>query len=342
MSSIANLTWTPVPGSTSTLVEYKAATDTDWTVATGAGDNPTIYNTYSITLQDGVQYYYRLTTNGIRCAPTSITGPMKNGSSLCCPTGYTLSADGSYCQQVNITPATAPTNSENTIASPYFNYGAYGSLIYNAGYNLNGVGNYVKIPSSNTFWINFNQSTTSGPNNRTALWAPGTPGAGQQVGFTVCINAPTAGTYYIGCFADNYVQISVDGVDKVVMDKTAMGNAFQATYPGIGDSCTFYFWHIYPVVLTSGSHIINIIGHNDGGPAGFGTEIYNATSTDLQGAVSYSNLGSKLIFSTKDYIGQPIQIGTGGLGYTCATGGLVLCDGSPYCKQVLTTALISC
>ena len=61
-------------------------------------------------------------------------------------------------------------------------------------------------------------------------------------------------------------------------------------------------------------------------------------------ATSYTDLGSKLIFSSKDYIGQPVQIGTGGVGYTCAAGGssLVLCDGTPYCLQLLTTSTVPC
>jgi hypothetical protein len=254
-----------------------------------------------------------------------------------------LSADSSYCYKNVDTAATPPSSSENTVAAPYFNYGAYGSVIYSPGYDIGGFGPFTLISLSNTFWNNATESFALGPNNRTALWATTTTDS-QQVGFTVCITAPVSGTYYVGCFGDNYIQILADGVYVVSMNVTNMAAYFEANgYPGIGPAVTFYLWHIYPVVLTAGTHVIEIIGNNVVGPAAMGAEIYNATSAQIQSATSYVDLGAELIFSTKDFIGQPVQIGSGGIGYSCPAGSsLVLCSGPAFCRQVLTTSIISC
>lgn len=342
-TSIANISWVPVPGSVSTLVEYKVSGTTTW-ITPVTPTNPTSYSVYSLLINNGVRYDVRLTTNGLRCAPGSKTFQIINSMGACCPAGYALSLDGSYCYQTNTTLATPPTSSDITAASPYFNYGAYGSVIYNPGYSIDGYGSFTLINVTNPFWINNPENTTNGPNNRTALWASTGPGVNQDIGFTKCVTLPNDGVYYVGCFADNYIRINVDGTPIVVMNPLTMASYFEANgYPGIGPSVTFYFWHIYPITLTTGNHVIEVIGHNDSGPAGMGAEIYNATSAQIRAATSYGSFGSQLIFSSKDYFGQPVQIGTGGLGYTCPSGySLVLCDGPAYCTQTLTTPIITC
>jgi len=87
--------------------------------------------------------------------------------------------------------------------------------------------------------------------------------------------------------------------------------------------------------LLSGINYVEIYGNNTTGTASVGVEVYDATVSDLSGATSYSDLGSKLLFSTKDQVGLPVTIGTT-IGYTCPSGySLVTCDGAYYCSERL-------
>lgn len=347
MSTIANITWSFVPGSLSTLVEYKLHSSSTWITPTSP-NNPTTNNTYPIIIQDNLVYDVRLTTNGIRCSPRSTTLQVLHTANNCCPPGYSLSTDGTFCQQVNTTSATPPSAPENTIAKNSVSYGVFGTVIYDPGYDVDGTGNFTLISYSNSFWVNGDGSggganTTNGAPNRTGLWST-TTSDNQDVGFAVCITAAVTGTYYVGCMGDNRVSIFLDGNTIVSMNVPSMIAFFSSHgFPGIDAQVTFRFWHVYPVMLSAGDHVLEVIGHNDTGVAAMGTEIYLLTSSQIQAAASYSDIGSGLIFSTKDFIGQPVQVGSGGIGYSCPSGySLVLCEGPAFCRQILTTSTIPC
>jgi hypothetical protein len=130
----------------------------------------------------------------------------------------------------------------------------------------------------------------------------------------------------------------VDGVTIVSQDATALG----AQYGG-DIAAPFKAWHIYPVVLTAGPHIVEMIGHNVAPPAALGCEIYNATAAEITAATSYTDLAGKLIFSSKDYFGEEAQIGTGDVGYTCPDGySLAPCEDPIKCRRIITTDKIDC
>lgn len=352
MSAIVNITWSFVPGSMSTLVEYKL-TDSDTWITPTSPNNPTTQNVYTLIVDENTFYDVRLTTNGIRCAPRSTTFQIFAPQGACCPPGYTLSDDETYCFQTNTTAATPPSDPQNTVAQVLTPYNTFGTLIYNSGFNVDGTGSFTQIPYSNSFWVNgsgyptLNATTTDGPLNRTGLWTS-TTFSGQTVGFTVCISVPSTGIYYVGSSADNLTSIRVDGNLLLQMDPDAMKTFLQANgYPLVDIDAPFRFWHIYPINLVAGERVVEIVGHNQvapgPNPAAVGIEVYNATPAELQAATSYVDLGSKLIFSTKDYIGQPVQVGSEGFGYTCPDGySLVLCDGPAFCTQTLITDPIAC
>lgn len=350
MSTTANITWSFVPGSLSTLVEYRLSGDTIW-ITPSSPDNPTITNTYSLVIENNVYYDVRLTTNGISCGPKATT--IQIISSLgCCPPGYTMSGDETYCYQINTTAATPPSSPENTVAKPFAGYGTWGTLIYDIGYNINGTGTFTQISFANTFWVNgsgypnLSGTTGNGPLNRSALWSI-TELTPQTIGYSACITLDEPGTYYVGAAADNYSSIYLDGNLLLQMDPVAMstflaanGYPLATTYP---TESTFRFWHIYPVQLQAGTQVLEIIGTNTGSIAAMGAEIYSASAAEIISATSYVDLGSDLIFSTKDVIGDPVQSGSDGIGYSCPVGySLVLCDGPAYCTQTLTTATIPC
>lgn len=338
MASTANITWDFVPGSLSTLVEYRVSGDTVW-ITPGSPANPTTQNTYPIAIEDNVYYDVRLTTNGIRCAARSITFQIVRPLG-CCPSGYTLSVDGTYCLQVNDTAATPPSTPETTVAKTNSFYTDCGTYIYSPGYSSDGTGTSTQIPTSNNFWKNgsgtciANGNTSDGPMNRCALWSV-TESPNQDIGFSVCVNISTPQTYYIGFGCDNYGILRIDGNTIIEQDPAAL----DVQYGIIG--APFHVWHIYPVELTAGQHIIEMIGHNVAPPAAMGAEIYDNTIAEILAATSYSDL--TIIFSTKDYVGEDVQLGTDGVGYTCPVGySLVFCEGPAFCRQILTTSLIPC
>lgn len=347
----ANIEWDFVPGSLYTTVEYKLASSNVWITPT-TPTNPTTQNEYTIVLQESTYYDIRLTTTGTKCAPKSRTLRILTESvaTTCCPPDYTPSSDGTYCYQDLTVAATAPTNPENTVAKTFGGYGSWGTLIYDNGYNINGTGTFTQIPYSNGFWVNgtgypsLGSPALNGPLNRSGLWAT-TMGPTQTIGFTYCLEVPAPGVYYIGVAADNYISIDINGTNVLTMDIPAMtsylashGYPLSSTYSG---ECAFRFWHIYPVSLTVGTKIINVKATNTGDIAAMGAEIYDATMAQLISATSYP--ASRVLFTTKDYRGQPVQIGTDGAGYTCPTNyNLVLCDGPAYCKRTLTSPLIPC
>jgi len=340
-TSIATISWTPPPGSTGTLVEYKLASSSTWITPT-TPNNPTLAATYPLTITDNQVYNVRLTNYGARCLPRSRTFNIISVVNNCCPPGYSLSPDGTYCMQVNTTAATPPSSQEITVSSTNAAYTNFGAYIYDPGYASNGTGTSNQIPTSNSFWWNPSLTTTQGPMNRSGLWAT-TATSNQDVGFSVCITVPDTSVYYVGIGVDNYGILQIDGNVIVTQDPTALAAQYNPTFPGIGPAVTFKIWHIYPVTLTQGTHVLNIIGHNVSGAAGLGVEVYNLTIPQLQSATSYADMGAGLIFSSKDFIGQNVQIGSGGTGYTCPPNySLVFCTDSPYCTQTLTTNIIPC
>lgn len=350
----AHITWQPVSGSTGYLVQYKLQTDLDYTTPTDP-PNPTLATSYDIQIDTDTFYDVLITSNGVNCAPRGITIQIFAPSGGCCPNEYALSADGTYCFSSSTDVATPPSAGENTVAAPYVTYSEWGTLIYNPGYSSNGVGTFTQIPFSNPFWVNGigypNEPGTigAGPMNRAALWAT-TLEDGQTIGFTTCITVPETKVYYVGIGGDNIPSITLDGNPIIEMDPTVMAN-YLAThgypqiliFPNAANESPFNWWHIYPVTILSGTHVLEMTCFNIAGPAAMAAEIYNATPSEIMSATSYADLGAKLIFSTKDFIGQPVQIGSDGIGYTCPSGfSLILCDGPAYCIRLLTTPPIDC
>lgn len=268
------------------------------------------------------------------------------GLERCCAGGYTLSEDETECIKIVTTTATPPISSENTVAKTNTDYSVCGSYIFSS-FLVNGTGVASQIPLTNSWWRNgagacvVPQFVNQGPMNRCALWAV-SEFPDQQVGFTVCIDVPETKTYYMGIGSDNFSIIKVDGVTILSQDAAAMGIQFGV--PSL--AAPLRVWCIYPIILTAGiTHVVELIGQNFSNPipnpAAMGAEIYNNTPSEIIAATNYVDLD--LIFSTKNYVGQPVQIGNGGIGYTCPPGySLVLCDGPAYCQKIDTIPVKGC
>lgn len=257
-----------------------------------------------------------------------------------CPINYTLSDNSSFCYIEETAEATPPSAPENCVAVSYEYWGTCGAVIYDS-FNVNGTGSYTPISPSNPFWINGGvgtcatfQTLTDGVLNRTGVWAP-VPLPSQKIGFSVCINITETKTYYIGVGSDNFAIIRVDGQTIISQDEAAM----DAQFGLVGGGACSQYWNIYPIEIQAGNHAIELIGENSpqvvSNPASIGAEIYDNTPAEIAAATSYGDLN--LIFSTKDYVGMPIQLGTDDVGYTCPVGfSLVYCESPVICRKVTT------
>ena len=233
-----------------------------------------------------------------------------HGGSCTCPSGYTQL--GNICQLVEETAATPPVYQDILVSRTNVSYSAYGTAIFSS-YNSDGTGTYSVVSLSNTFWNNSAETTTNGPLNRSGVW--GARGS-HEIGFTFQQYIPSSKIYYVGFGCDNIGSIKVNGTTIIQQDLSALNTMWGTT----GDNITFRYWYIYPVQLSVGLNIIELWGFNNGGESSVGFEIYDATSAELAAATSYVDLGNKLIYSTKDHIGDPVYLGSGGVGYTCPEG----------------------
>lgn len=243
-----------------------------------------------------------------------------------CPPGYILNEISMICELDEVEAATVEETLVEACESQYTQYAMLGSLIYTGGFNANGEGvsghvlnglgtdianGDVVLMTNNGVWRNNTLTENNyGPINRAGVWR--CAGSGGSFGFVVPVNVPTNGTYYFGIGADNFFQITVNGV--TVVDTTPLtGNDI---YWNSGPNSAFYrYWHIYPVALTAGINYIGFVGVDTGGVESvLAAEIYNNTLAELQAAVlepafladpalfpvdqsHYTNLN--LIFSTR-------------------------------------------
>ncbi len=214
-----------------------------------------------------------------------------------CPAGYTTI--GEECVKISTLPTEQPPTHTPLlmIVKTYAQYSKHGTLIYNPGYALNGSGTstlYNLLP----FWRNIALNTVDGPMNRCALWTA-VATSYQQIGFSVCVNIPTDKTYLIGWGADNFAFLRIDGKYIIRMAEQEV-------------SATFDYWHVYPVEIKAGIHVIEVIANNMSSIAAFGGEIYDCTPAELLAIDNVPALDAVTIFSTKNMRGQYTNLGTNG------------------------------
>lgn len=250
-----------------------------------------------------------------------------------CEPGYVLSPDGTYCYKEDVVSATSPINPQVTIEKNGISYGTCGTYIYSPGFNLDGTGTSTKIPVTNSFWYNglgncSDGDTVSGPINRAGLWTT-VATENQDIGYSKCITVPETKVYYVGIACDNYGIIRLDATTIVSQNEAALNTKYSAV------GACFKVFHIYPVLIPKGNRILEGIGHNTAGPAALAVEIYDNTAAEIMAATSYANLN--VIFSTKDFIGEEVQIGSGGVGWGCPSSdySLSFCDDPVVCKRLI-------
>jgi hypothetical protein len=176
---------------------------------------------------------------------------------------------------------------------------------------------------------------TAGRLNTVGIWAPGIAN-NVELSFEYCITIDTTKQYLVALAGDNYVKFYVDSTLYVELN--------DATATGL---TPFNYWHVFPVTLSAGTHIIKISGVNVGGPATVGGEIYDISESQFRSVLGIratgpgncgnviSDLNPYLIFSTQNLIGwqvaDPDNPGT----WSCPSGSggvLDFCNGVAQCK----------
>jgi len=245
-----------------------------------------------------------------------------------CPAEY-FPVNG-QCAKVTIEAVAPPITNVMLPPAPYYQYSWWGVKVYNTGYAKDGSGNYTlyTFPSTeenpDNFWQNNDGETDEGAMNRTCLWTTlnsfGEGGVGEEIGFSQCIEVTEEKKYLVGFGVDNAVRIVVDS--QIVMEQSK-----------IADANRFRYWNVYPVTLTPGAKVLEVIAHNVNGPAGIGVEIYDCTVAQLMATKTQAQLDPYIIFSTKDLFNTETYYGTDG-GYAIRPGwSLVSCHDPMYYKK---------
>jgi hypothetical protein len=187
-------------------------------------------------------------------------------------------------------------------------YATDGVKLYSPGYNIDGTGTNISWNTSNnggsyagTFWTNPVTANKTGRLNYAGLWS------GKSLTYlgtgtlTFNITASSNTTYYFGIGCDNLASLYLDN-----------NPILTQTYPD-GTGANFRYWHIYPIAISSGSHVVKLIGENAGipgpnNPGSMGIEIYNNTSTQISASIAASPNGTSipsgidLVYSSKDHL----------------------------------------
>jgi hypothetical protein len=191
-------------------------------------------------------------------------------------------------------------------------YGIYGSLIYNSGYSLNGVGTVTRINTSNAFWINSIPNTTSGRFNNCGIWSANIPNplfSTNGVGIYANINSATNKTVYIGLSCvisstNGILQLYVNNTQILATDTTSMRTSINSQIGVFSLHPIYQFWNIYPINLITGNNYILVNNAGNNPISGVGFQVYDNTAAQIAAATSY--VGLNVLFDSANYTGNMI------------------------------------
>jgi hypothetical protein len=261
--------------------------------------------------------------------------PIQFNCSTCIGEGW-LPYNIDTCYRVSTTGVTTPVTPISLSAKTATVNTDFGTQFYST-FSINGTGTIDTTSTTQNIWRRTQPGGLDGPLNRCALWATDNdpnsdPPYDVWLGFSVCLTGILAEkTYYVGIGADNNYKLTLDG------------NVILNTVGGPLDDSqdSFKYWHVYPVVIGAGDHILELFGLNNSSIAGFGCEIYDNTLEELTGFTTYSQLN--VIFTssgqTQATIVQNLSNQYLTSGYTCPSGYVYsVCDGTctkyEYCPEV--------
>ena len=296
--------------------------------------------------------------NDLKCAPCTTT-------TCQCPEGY-VEVDGECIETIIIEATYTGTTVKLNAAVNEPSYNKFGLRLYpditSSTKPLLGSGTPYLVKANNgagatitpliagvqsTLWgceTPTACSTFTGPNstyggrlNITGLWNNAynvTTGDGPELAFEYCIEVAETKQYLIGIAGDNKVKLYVDGVLNVYLNTG-----------GSGGTAPFNWWHVFPITLTAGTHVIRLGGINVNNSSGaFAGEIYDIDLATFQTTLTFpaigagncgntiANLQPYIIFSTENMINQYVPNPNNPGIWECPDGyTLDECLGVPVC-----------
>ena len=296
-------TRTQTPTQTSTQTSTKTPTQTSTQTPTSTStQTPTQTPTKTSTPT-------RTSTQTSTPTQTSTQTPTKTNTTTNTPTSSPTPTSTPPCGAPIIIPATPPSSLINLVPIKNDVYSNQGAL-FHSPYNFDGTSPnniYLAVVTTQPVWKRI--TLQDGPLNRSAVWSLTQFPINTWLGFSVCVTVPETKVYWVGLGADNNFRISIDGVTIV--------DTLNGPYDNVVQS--FIWWHVYPINLTQGTHVVDLFGLNRANAAAFGCEIYNNTIDELTGATLVSDLN--IIFSSSGESTATIIQNISGQylssGYTC-------------------------
>lgn len=195
-------------------------------------------------------------------------------------------------------------------------YATDGVRLYSSGYSIDGTGTNISWNTTSgggsyagTFWTNPVTANKTGRLNYTGLWSSTSVTYLGTGTLTFNITASSNTTYYFGIGCDNLASLYLD--DTLILTQTIVENA----------GANYKYWHIYPVSVSAGTHVVRFVGENvgipsPGNPASMGIEIYNNTESQISASIAASPNGSSIpsgldvVYSSKDHLTEGVFAGT--------------------------------
>jgi hypothetical protein len=198
-----------------------------------------------------------------------------------------------------------------------------------------------------TFTGSFPYPNYGGRLNIAGLWNTAYDGVGgldgPELAFEYCIEITETKQYLVGISGDNKVKLYIDGILNVFLDT-----------PSSIQNTPFNFWHVFPITLTAGIHVIKLSGINISSDGAFAGEIYDITLSQFQAtltnpAIGTGNCGNTvsdltpyIIFSTEDMIGLQVPDPNRPGVWSCPDGSILdECNGVPMCS-ITDSFLLEC
>ena len=242
-----------------------------------------------------------------------------------CPRGYSPTPGADACVREVSVPAVNNGTSFNVCKAAGSTAYGWGGALY-----ADTDGDTTNDSVSDPYW-GVSGSTTLGRLNSVGIWAcaagvstAGSQPVGEWIGFSRCLDLPAGGDYLVGIAGDNRVRLKVDGLLAFELDSPATTN--------------FNYWHVRRVSLTSGVHVLELFGKNDGSIAAFGAEIsgpFPAGSLRDEGAQKLADYAGNIVFSTLDMVGGRFDLGESS-GWECPDPAQTLntCAAIPVCSSL--------
>jgi hypothetical protein len=270
------------------------------------------------------------TTSSSSSSASSGSGGQPNGNQCVCVKGFAPTPAGDECiRETFTTPTESPKMYAVCEAPTNLAYNKYGAVV-EAGGSAPG-GSTAHSP----YWGDAAFSGSLGGRlNSVGVWACDVDNNAHEqpynewIGFASCLKLSASGDYILGIAGDNAVRLDVDGITVYSADPLT---------PAETDS--FDHWHLLPIHLASGTHIIELRGKNLDSAASFGAEIsgpFPAGSLSTDAAVlDEANYSSHIVFSTGDLApGTTFNLGQNS-GWKCPDGtALDLCTPEPTCRTL--------